>query len=169
VDNPLDQLSTLMAKLAELSASVGLELQGFAVMPNPDPGGPHLCQAILALDPAKVFTTDEDKATDKAFQEIAMRQHADEQKSKIEEARAAAIKSFEEMTGETVEGELPSLDEPESIPAPIAGAESVVELDDRVELDSDQLEEAFTLGYCPTCGFDLVDDKCSNPVQHDAI
>jgi len=163
--NPLDQLGALMAKLAELADGVGLELQGFAIIPNPQPGGPHLAQAILALDPSKVFTSDEDKETDKAFQEIAMRQHADEQKSKIEAARAAAIKSFEEMTGETVEGDLPSLDEPEPIPAPIAGAEGVVQ-----ELLGPEIEqpEEFTLGYCPTCGFDLVDGACSNPDPHDA-
>lgn len=114
-NNPLDQLGVLMTRLGEIAQELGLDLQGFAVIPNPEPGGPHMCQAILAVDPERVFKTPEEIAEkakmDDEFKKIALRDRADSVKEKIEESRRKAIESFEDMTGQKIDkGNLPDLD-----------------------------------------------------------
>lgn len=49
-DNPMAALSILGKRLADEAAKLGLFLQQFAILPNPDPNGPHAAQAIFAIE-----------------------------------------------------------------------------------------------------------------------
>lgn len=69
-DNPMDKLSTLAEKLAQVAEAAGLHLETVAFLPGQG-GSPHLAQAILSIDPEVAFATPEEKEQNQFDDEFA--------------------------------------------------------------------------------------------------
>lgn len=93
----LVQLSKIMEELGKIVTDLGLEMQTFALIPNPDPTVRPMIQTIMILDPATAFVSKEQRDTDKQFEEIRIQMHAEEQRQKILDAQQATKDSLRDL------------------------------------------------------------------------
>lgn len=96
MSDPVEPVRKLMEQFSKAVEGIGMHVHTFALVPNPDPGGPHSVQAILvfqAEDLALVDNPLEDDAplsTDEAdaFDMLARDFVRDTDAEKADEARA---------------------------------------------------------------------------------
>lgn len=93
-DNPMEKLSKLRARVAEISASLGLELEGFMVMPDANEDGLHVAQAVFHLDPVKAFGVVDQAEFDRQFEAIAMAEQVSDEDQQIVDIRAKLAESL---------------------------------------------------------------------------
>lgn len=136
--DPLQPLRTLMQRLGELAESLGIHMETFAVLPNPDEHGRDFVQAVLSLTP-EAFMTPQEIAEDQTLKQIELHMRRDSMQEKIEEARRKALETAAELSG----GEFKA-------PAP----EDLPEI-----VDAELIE-------CPQCKFELQTSPISNRPDH---
>lgn len=141
-EDPLDALTTLMERLGELADSLGLKLETFFILPTPK-GQAHMAQAILYLDPEKVFKSPEERAEADTLRQMDLHMRRDTVQENIEKARREAMESYAQQMGTTADG---------------LGFD--VEAEARVKPEDAELIE------CPRCHGSLTTSPVSNRVDH---
>lgn len=92
----MEAISRLRDRVAETGEAQGLILQGFFVVPA-EPGCPPRAQAIFELDPKKVFASDEQRAFDDQFDDIAAGFGKDDEATKIQNARDELMRDLGDL------------------------------------------------------------------------
>lgn len=81
-DNPMEKISKLREVVTELFAQFGLDLEAFIIIPDENPDGVHIAQAVLHLDPVKVFGVVDQHAVDQTFESMTKAFEADDKQEK---------------------------------------------------------------------------------------
>lgn len=136
--DPLQPLRVLMQRLGELAESLGIHMETFAVLPNPDEHGRDFVQAVMSLSP-EAFMTEAQIAEDKTLRDMELHLRRERTQDKIEEARRKALETAAELSG----GEF-KVPDPEDLPEIV---------------DAELIE-------CPQCKFELQTSPISNRPDH---
>ena len=109
MSDPLEPLTNIAKRLQEESAKIGLDLQGFAVVPSMD-GSPHAVQAMFVLADVNAAAaaagatpkTAEEIEFDKQFEDLIRGQKKAEEEEKFE----ASARAAEELARKLLGGDL---------------------------------------------------------------
>jgi hypothetical protein len=96
-EDPRPALTQLRKALGDATEEIGLPLEGFVIIDDPDHG--HICQAAFHFDPEIAFATPEQREIDRQFAEMALAEQEEAVKKRVAEVTRQTLEKLDTSDG----------------------------------------------------------------------